>query len=300
MANVIFKYGSKELYNALQQKDTNTLYWLTDTKEVYKGEGLFGTGREATADNAGLMSAADKAKLDSLAAGTVAGLTAVDATIVIADGADGGKTIGVQVSAEEGNLIQTKADGLFVAVDNQVVEQAATEAANTAINEFATNISDDGTVNTFKELVDYVAQHGPEAADMAADITALQEQVAAIDLSKYVLERIEGTNGTALIQNEVTGGGAKFWHSDGTESFIGVNDGGENGMVAQIYADKNVDGQWIGSRINVYRKGIFYHNMEDKASGNYVADDPAHEIATKGDISALETTITESLTWGAL
>ena len=46
--NVIFKVGTRDLYNALEQKDTNTLYWLTDVKEIRKGEDLFGVGREAT------------------------------------------------------------------------------------------------------------------------------------------------------------------------------------------------------------------------------------------------------------
>ena len=105
-----------------------------------------------------------------------------------------------------------------------------------------------------------------------------------MDLSNYVEESIQGTNGTSYIWNESSGGGARFVHNDGTESFVGVNDGGENGMVAQIYADKNVDGNWIGTRLNVYQKGAFYFNAEDKASGSYVADDPAHEIATLGDI----------------
>ena len=105
-----------------------------------------------------------------------------------------------------------------------------------------------------------------------------------VDLSNYVEESVQGTNGTSYVWNEQSGGGARFVHNDGTESFVGVNDGGENGMVAQIYADKNVDGNWIGTRLNVYQKGAFYFNAEDKASGSYVGDDPAHEIATLGDI----------------
>ena len=105
-----------------------------------------------------------------------------------------------------------------------------------------------------------------------------------VDLSNYVEESIQGTNGTSYVWNEQSGGGARFVHNDGTESFVGVNDGGENGMVAQIYADKNVDGNWIGTRLNVYQKGAFYFNAEDKASDSYVGDDPAHEIATLGDI----------------
>ena len=105
-----------------------------------------------------------------------------------------------------------------------------------------------------------------------------------VDLSNYVEESVQGTNGTSYVWNEQSGGGARFVHNDGTESFVGVNDGGENGMVAQIYADKNVDGNWIGTRLNVYQKGAFYFNAKDKASGSYVGDDPAHEIATLGDI----------------
>ena len=64
--NVIFKVGTKAVYDALQQKDANTLYWLTDVKETRRGEELYAGGREATAAAAGLMSAADKAKLDGI------------------------------------------------------------------------------------------------------------------------------------------------------------------------------------------------------------------------------------------
>lgn len=65
MANVIFKQGTRAQYNAISVKDANTLYWLTDTLELFKGEVLYGKGAEATALASGLMSAADKAKLDA-------------------------------------------------------------------------------------------------------------------------------------------------------------------------------------------------------------------------------------------
>ena len=54
------------------------------------------------------------------------------------------------------------------------------------INEFATKVSDDGTINTIKELVDYVADHGPEAANMAADITALQGLVGETSVEAQI------------------------------------------------------------------------------------------------------------------
>lgn len=202
--NVIFKVGAKSDYNALQQKDTHTLYWLTDAKEIRKGEDLYAVGREATSEAAGLMSAADKAKLDGISGtGASAGLTPVDATIILGDGEDGFKTIQVGVSQDEGNLLEVRSDGLFVAVDQESVEQAASQAAADAVNEFAEKISDDGTVNTFKELVDYVAAHGPEAAGMASDITDLQGIVSSMPdeiLSEIVNVQRTATTNTAEIR----------------------------------------------------------------------------------------------------
>ncbi len=113
MANVIFKTGTKAQYDALAVKDANTLYWLTDVLELHKGETLYGIGANATNLASGLMSAADKAKLDAMSGGGATSLTPVDSTVVIADG-ESGKTIGVRVSAESGNAMTVKDDGLFV------------------------------------------------------------------------------------------------------------------------------------------------------------------------------------------
>lgn len=160
MANVIFKQGLESQFTAVEQKDVNTLYWLTDTQEVYKGDIRFASGRVATENNDGLMSAEDKAKLNDLAAGTVAGLTPVDATIVIADGESGEKTIGVQVSEETGNTIEIKADGLFVAAGAEYAIKkldAATEGFSASyqlqktVNGEATLVGD--IVNIPKDLV---------------------------------------------------------------------------------------------------------------------------------------------------
>ena len=52
MANVIFKRGTRAIFDALEVKNADTLYWLTDTQELYQGDKLFGVGREATAEAA--------------------------------------------------------------------------------------------------------------------------------------------------------------------------------------------------------------------------------------------------------
>lgn len=135
MANVIFKQGTRAQYDAIVTKDSNTLYWLTDTQELFKGTVLYGKGAEATAMASGLMSAADKAKLDALSAGGAAGLTAVDASVVIASG-ESGTTIGVQVSNAEGNAIELKDDGLFVSPAASAIEFVI-EAQETAETGYA-------------------------------------------------------------------------------------------------------------------------------------------------------------------
>lgn len=66
-----------------------------------------------------------------------------------------------------------------------------------AINEFATNVTDDGVVNSYKELIDWVAKHGPEAAEMAA---AIQTNASDIDsLEKLVGSIPEGATSTDVV-----------------------------------------------------------------------------------------------------
>lgn len=141
MANVIFKQGTRAQYDAIATKDASTLYWLTDTQELFKGDVLYGKGAEATALASGLMSAADKAKLDALSAGGAAGLTAVDASVVLASD-ENGTTIGVQVSKETGNALKLKDDGLFVS------PAAASGSVEFTIEEQTT--ATDGSVKTYK------------------------------------------------------------------------------------------------------------------------------------------------------
>lgn len=142
MANVIFKQGTRAQYDAIATKDSNTLYWLSDTQELFKGDVLYGKGAEATALASGLMSAADKAKLDALTSGGAIGLTAVDASVILGAGEDGNTTIGVQVSKGKGNALELKEDGLFVS------PAAVSGAVEFAIEKQET--AEDGFAETYK------------------------------------------------------------------------------------------------------------------------------------------------------
>ena len=119
-ANVRFMFGTVTKYEALETKDPLALYFVTDelTGEslLYKGDVLYAKGNEATTTVSGLMSAADKAKLDALVESGAAGYVAADGSIVIED-----NSIKVAISAEAGNALSLKSDGLFV---------GSTESAN--------------------------------------------------------------------------------------------------------------------------------------------------------------------------
>lgn len=66
--NIKFYYGTQAEYNALPTKNQNTFYITTDNKKIYIGDSLYTytVNNEATTESAGLMSAADKAKLNNL------------------------------------------------------------------------------------------------------------------------------------------------------------------------------------------------------------------------------------------
>ena len=81
-----------------------------------------------------------------------------------------------------------------IATLNGEGEGSVTKAVDDAINAFAEDVSNDEIVNTFKELVDYVAEHAPQAADMAADIIELQEQVGDGPVSEQIALQLQNQN----------------------------------------------------------------------------------------------------------
>lgn len=77
------------------------------------------------------------------------------------------------------------------------------------INEFATNVTNDGVINSYKELIDYVASHGKEAVDMAADIADLQSKVGDESVSAQIataMSKIEAGAQVNKIESISAGG----------------------------------------------------------------------------------------------
>lgn len=71
------------------------------------------------------------------------------------------------------------------------------KAIDDAFNDFSTKVSDDDVVNTYKELIDYAAEHKGEAATMAGDIA--KNKTAISDLDKKVGTLPEGATATDVV-----------------------------------------------------------------------------------------------------
>lgn len=120
-----------------------------------------------------------------------------------------------RVTTAEGKITTAESDIDTLQTDVDAVEAkaAANEAAITklngegdgsikkqidaAFNDFATKVSDDNVVNTYKELIDYCATHSAEAAEMAGNIA--KNATAISDLEKFVGALPEGTQAKDVI-----------------------------------------------------------------------------------------------------
>ena len=178
MSNVQFYFGTQAKYDALVEYNEMALYFISDTLRLYKGSQLYATGSVATTLVSGLLSAEDKKKLDELAAsGGLDKLVAVDGSISIVDSEDGNKNIGVAISAQEGNALQKKDDGLFVAPAQEV------EAPEYSIEKQA--IAEEGYASSYKlkKVVNgetsYVGDTINIAKDMVLQSAVLKKVVEA-------------------------------------------------------------------------------------------------------------------------
>lgn len=92
----------------------------------------------------------------------------------------------------EGDTLLSRIEGLEFKMD-ETGDGTVDDKINKKINEFATQISDDEIVNSYKELIDYVAEHGGEAATMAANIKTLQDLVGGTPVNDQILAAIQAS-----------------------------------------------------------------------------------------------------------
>ena len=76
-------------------------------------------------------------------------------------------------------------------------EGSISKMIDKAINKFATDVTDDNVVNSYKELIDWVAKHGPEATKMAGGIS--ENKTAIADLKTLVGTLPDGAISTTVV-----------------------------------------------------------------------------------------------------
>ena len=77
--------------------------------------------------------------------------------------------------------IKANADAITKLNGTSAVEGSVDKKVADAINEFATKISDDQTVNTFKELIDYAASHQNEYSTLSGEVQANKTAIATLN-----------------------------------------------------------------------------------------------------------------------
>ena len=91
----------------------------------------------------------------------------------------------VYPDGEEGQTLLEKVTTLETIVSG-TGEGSVDEKINKAINDFANSISDDGSINTLKELIDYVEDHGNEVQKIIEDISDLEELVGLTSVQSQI------------------------------------------------------------------------------------------------------------------
>lgn len=191
-SNVKFYFGSLARYEAIEEKDSKALYFLTDEQGqtyLYKGADLYATGALASKTAAGLMSSADKEKLDKIDLDKLgaSNLTPVDGSIVLGTPVEGSQTIGVAISKEVGNLIAVKSDGLFVAT--QSVPEYEIEKQESVTDGFASTYKLKKTVNgesTYCGTIDIPKDKFLQSATVGTVTEADKPYTGAVVGEKYL------------------------------------------------------------------------------------------------------------------
>lgn len=161
-------------------------------------------------------------------------------------------TVLAELEAEDSRL-----NGLIVAAQGAIDtlngsgEGSVDKKVTDAINDFATKLSDNGAIDTFKELVDYVAEHGSEFSALVGRVTTAEGKITTVEGKVATLEGDNTTNKANIAANTeaINGLNGKVGSSaDGANA-----DGSLYARIAQVKADLAAlsgDGGTVSEQIN--------------------------------------------------
>ena len=165
-----------------RKKADGTIEWVVPSTDTVDG---------LQTTIAGLQ--ADVEKLEAIVTPSEEGAIALDERVAaieeilnptVEEGEEPAPSLLARIEGLEGGMTTLNGDA--------TVEGSIKQIVTAEIDAFATKVSDDGIVNTLKELVDYVADHGPAVDKIVGDITELQGLVA---------KKVDAEEGKSLVSD---------------------------------------------------------------------------------------------------
>ena len=101
---------------------------------------------------------------------------------------------------------------------NDSVAGSVDKKIKDAINEFATKISDDNTINTFKELIDYAAESGSDLADLTSQVNTNKGAIETLNGGSNVTGSVDKKVADAIAAEVSRADGAYATKAQGTKA----------------------------------------------------------------------------------
>ena len=87
--------------------------------------------------------------------------------------------------------VKANEDAIAVLNGNDATTGSVDKKIKDAINDFATKVSNDQTVNTFKELIDYAAEHGSEFSELVGEVEANTSAIETLNGNNTVAGSVD-------------------------------------------------------------------------------------------------------------
>lgn len=316
MAQVKFLFGTLDQYNALVSKDDNSLYFITDTYQLYKGSNLYSKSYEVVANvssvgspkenyvyiftdekyfaeynkSTGAWNELTPRVTDDLSSTNKIPLTqAVKSAIDTIQAAIDLQSETIESHTSKINEYEETLKTLNGEGSGSVAEIAKTAAAD-AISEMLADADTD--FDTLKEMSDYLKSDKENAAQISNDINALKQEVGLNEDSSLAdrVEQLETTVGSSESSDSLAG------RLDVLEDQIkSIPENGEANLVNDVTINETSIVENKVAKIVIVQPtgdGHLTINGTDYTIanlGNYVLKETFDPISAK--VSELETTI---------
>lgn len=179
---------------------------------------------------------------------------------------------------------QVSANTSAIAVLNGTGDGSVDAKIDAAFNEFATNVTDDNVVNSYKELINYAAQHGSDFTALVGTVDENTKAIASNAAKISVNENSIGTNTQAIQTNAEAIAGLK--------ELVGTTNVADQ-ISSAIAAEKISETYATKADLNTTNNNVATaqstaSEAKTSASQANAAIAALHQVAATGDIDDLE------------